>query len=466
MLGPHVLNPTDAALAWSRRAGIVKAVDDTRALREAPAGALKIFRHYFPNQDINRRGGDVAAEVIAALGDAPATHIELFNEVGAGVGHGLERYVDMTHEAFDYCFHYRPDLTVIGYSFSTGTPEPIDWAYLRTRQFGGVSVVAMHEYYGDIGFDQWQALRHRWLWKSGDPKIAITECGRDAVEGGRGGWMKDGIAAEAYAAELLAYDREIAKDAYVIGATPFSSGPTLDWQNFTMDPISPLLPSPPPGGPPVTADFTSPNHGGPRAQTLGVVIHATLSGKPITIDEEYNATIGWFENPASQVSAHAVVGPTGQVHRSVRPGLIAWHCRGSNATHLGIEMAKVNIGDPIEPATLDRAAQIVAGWLSDYRIPAVWSVSAGIEEHRNMPTNIDGHSDVGGPFDRTDFMARVKSYVTQGVTLTDAQRQAILDDLDFLWAYSKATETTKDPAASEKIIHERIVALKVTLGLQ
>jgi hypothetical protein len=73
--------------------------------------------------------------------------------------------------------------------------------------------------------------------------VLILECGRDAVEGGKGGWQKDGLSPQAYASELVAYDAELAKNSYVLGATPFTSGPTFHWTAFDMDPISPLLPT-------------------------------------------------------------------------------------------------------------------------------------------------------------------------------------------------------------------------------
>jgi hypothetical protein len=210
------------------------------------------------------------------------------------------------------------------------------------------------------------------------------------------------------------------------------------------------------------ADFASPNHEGPRGSTVGVVLHATLGGTA-SPQTEYDATLNWFNNPASQVSAHAVVGPNGQVTRPVRTDEIAWHAKSANKDHLGIEMAKAHLDDAILPDILDTTARIVAGWCHDYEIPIVWSAAHGIEEHRNIPGN--DHQDVGGPFDRADFLARVKHYAGED-TLTDQQKKAVLDDLDFLWSYSKADQIKKNPAESEKVLHERIVGLKVTLGLQ
>lgn len=210
------------------------------------------------------------------------------------------------------------------------------------------------------------------------------------------------------------------------------------------------------------ADFTSPNHGGPRASTRGVVIHATLGGTA-SPQTEYDATVNWFNNPASEVSAHAVVGPNGQVAKPVHADVIAWHAKAANADHLGIEMAKAHLGDAILEDILETTAKIVAGWCHDYEIPIVWSASHGIEEHRNIPGN--DHQDVGGPFDRADFLARVKKYAGQGDDLTDQQKTAVLDHLGVIWGESKADTIKKNPAESERAIHERVVAIKEVLGV-
>jgi len=459
-------------MAWARRAPIVKAVDDTRALREAPANSIRIFRHYFPNQEMNRNGALIAQDVIAALGDAPATHIELYNEGPSRLGQGLERYVAIHHEALSWLNIVRPDLTLIGYSFATGNVEQADWDYLRSVLFGGCKVVGWHHYWGAQSFTQWQALRYRTYWRKGDPQLILSEIGRDKVEGGRGGWMADGQAAESYARELIAYDAEISKDAYIIGATPFSSGPTQDWQSFNMDPVSPLLPtsSPPvlapPGGPPVTTpQYSSPNHAARRLRTDGIVLHSTRGGSP-TPQTEFDRTVVWFNDPSGKVSAHAVVGPAGQIAYPVAPDDVAWHTgvnSGSwNQTHLGIELAQSHLGDAILPSILEDAAKIVALWCGIYKIPLVWDHYHGLVEHYELDIQ---KSDIHLPFDRGAFLARVAYYATKG-GLSDAQKSTVLGDLDMIWGMSRADTIKVNPAESERAIHERVVSIKVKLGLQ
>lgn len=285
LLGPHVIRPTGDALDWSRVAPVVKALDDTTALRQASRATVRIFRRYFPVQDVGRPGGAVVAEVLAALGDAPATHVELFNEVTGQVGAGLARYVDFTREAVAELRRVRPDLTLVAFSFSTGTPGQDAWVALREQGYGGASCIGLHQYWGNQGFTVYHALRHRLLhaWAGGDhPPFLVTECGRDRVEGGRGGWRADGIGPEQYHRELLAYEQELLKDPDVLAATPFTAGSTPDWSNFDTDPLSGWLvaeagPLPtPPEEPPVattTKGIDVSNHQGavdwPRVAAAG-----------------------------------------------------------------------------------------------------------------------------------------------------------------------------------------------------
>jgi len=243
-LGPHAIHPTADVLTWARVAPVVKALDDTMALRQSQHATVRVYRRYFAQQDVNRHGADVAADVLHALGDAPATHIELFNETAQRVGEGLERHVQMTREAVDYLARVRPNLTLVAFCFSTGQPEEADWRYLREHGYGGAKVIGLHEYWGTQGFTPWHALRHRTAhqWTQGDhPPFLVTECGRDRVEGGKGGWKADGLAPAAYLRELFSYETALLADPYVIAATPFTGGPSPDWANFDTDPISDRL---------------------------------------------------------------------------------------------------------------------------------------------------------------------------------------------------------------------------------
>jgi hypothetical protein len=161
------------------------------------------------------------------------------------------------------------------------------------------------------------------------------------------------------------------------------------------------------GSPPM---FSSPNHDGPRPQTLGVVIHSTRGGAA-NLQTEYDATVTWFDNPTSQVSAHAVIGPNHQLHFPVDPGLIAWHAREYNRHHLGIELVQPRFGDPLDPNVLDLAASQVAAWHKTFGFPLVWNDLHGICEHWEIPPGKrDGKTDIQAPFNRKAFLQRVIAY--------------------------------------------------------
>jgi hypothetical protein len=259
--------------------------------------------------------------------------------------------------------------------------------------------------------------------------------------------------------------------------------PFKDWAPKPIPPPKPI-PSPTGGIPIMTipADYTSPNHEGPRLTTTGIVLHATFSGRhDITLQQEYESTCNYFNDPApggdpsKAVSAHAVV-HVDQIHYPVHEDRIAWHCLTWNGKKLGLEIVRRFPGDPINLASEQTAAKQCAKWCIKYNILPVWSSVLGIEEHRNMPGN--NHQDIGPDFDREDFMRRVKYYMVQlqdtgavtvadrpAITLDPATKKVVLDDLDFLWAYSSATQTSRNPAEAEKVMRERIVGLKIALGL-
>jgi len=424
-LGPHCIRATGDAIDWARHAGITKALDDTTALRQGSQASVRIFRKYFATQDINRGGAPVTAEVLLALGDAPATHVELFNETAQRLGGGLERYVAFTREAVDFLHAVRPDLTLVAYCFSTGNPDRDDWEYLHAHGFGGANVIGLHSYWGNGGFTPWHGLRHRTVhaWLAGEhPPFILSEVGRDRVEGGKGGYVADGVSEDAYLAELVAFDAELMRDPYVIGATVFTAGPTPDWNAFTTDPLSgrlvalagplPTLPSTSttPPSPPISAvprieekapqttpgtSTTSPpkeafvadvqlsvptrathaadgnwGKGEPFGPCRGVVLHSTGGGGK-TIEAEYTATINWFANPDAGVSAHAIVGAGkfSEVCRVLGDLEKGYHAREpSNTNRRGIEVAHPDGWDGVQYADVQYEATaelIVRWWLAD-----------------------------------------------------------------------------------------------------
>lgn len=234
LVGPHVIKPSGDALDWSRHANVVKALDDPAPLKVAPDGALRVFRAYFRDQPMEASPWAVAATILDRLGGYrhPDLYVEVFNETQAPASALVE-----LHRQVAVLLH-AAGVKVCGPCWSTGAYEAADWQAFRAAGWGGLDAIALHAYWGNQGFTIWHALRYRQFWQPGDPPVFITECGRDRVEGGKGGWRADGLSEDAYFAELRAYDAELLKDRYVLGATVFTCGSTPDWQAFDADPIA------------------------------------------------------------------------------------------------------------------------------------------------------------------------------------------------------------------------------------
>lgn len=140
----------------------------------------------------------------------------------------------------------------------------------------------------------------------------------------------------------------------------------------------------------------SPNHGGIRSQTLGCILHSTR-GSGASQQAEFDGTLAWFKSPASQVSAHIVIGFDGTVAEVVDPAYIAWHARSpANETMLSIEWTQPKIGDHISDAQLQSAAW----WLKVQAARFGFALTeANLPEHRSIPAGIaDGKSDVGSDY--------------------------------------------------------------------
>lgn len=244
-LGPHVLTRSDAAMRWVRRAPVVKAVNDPTPLQEAPADSWRVFRYYFADQSLARSPVNLASILILALRGYrhPKLLVELYNEVPRQL---TPEYADLIAQTVPILHDH--GLKVAGPSWATGDYDAEHWQYLRERNWCGLSAVSVHCYWADAGFTPYNALRFRQFWRPGDPPVIITEAGRDKVRdapgggySGQGGWKRDGVSAEQYVSELVAYDAELERNPYVLGATVFSAGATPDWDAFNTDPMSDLL---------------------------------------------------------------------------------------------------------------------------------------------------------------------------------------------------------------------------------
>lgn len=227
-------------------------------------------------------------------------------------------------------------------------------------------------------------------------------------------------------------------------------------------PNAPALPVPKESPVPETA--LSPNRGGPRARTLGVVVHTTRSGRSWTPQEEFSATARWLMNPASQVSAHVVVGPR-SVAWLVPDTDEAWHCREANSTHLGIEIVQATPTTPIPNQSYVLAAGVIRGWALKYGFPlerVTDDTKPGIVGHEDTrPGQRDGKTDPasGGGFSWAKLMDHLKASPPTAI-----DQIAVTLALDGIWEQTEqlARLEHRDHAVA---IQKQVSALKKAIGV-
>ncbi len=146
---------------------------------------------------------------------------------------------------------------------------------------------------------------------------------------------------------------------------------------------APVTPTPVP--PPITW-VGSPNFNSrPGSKTIwAIVIHSTASS---TLE----GVIGWFNDPAAQLSSHYTIGKDGRIVQHVRDEYRAWHAGksewkgvpGVNDYGLGIEMVNLNDGsDPYPEAQHQANVRLCTYLCRKYNI---------------KPENIMGHVDIAVP---------------------------------------------------------------------
>lgn len=150
----------------------------------------------------------------------------------------------------------------------------------------------------------------------------------------------------------------------------------------------------------------SPNHGGIRPRTVGVILHSTRGGSDDGND--YQRTINWFANPAAGVSAHRVIGHKAKEHcQCVADDAKAWHAgTPANDETLSIEFAQETPRTPYTEYQIETGAAVVAAWFRRYGLQANRETIKG---HDEIPQGIlQGKTDPGGLFPMAAFIARVQ----------------------------------------------------------
>ncbi|RLV70495.1 N-acetylmuramoyl-L-alanine amidase [Streptomyces sp. CBMAI 2042] len=128
---------------------------------------------------------------------------------------------------------------------------------------------------------------------------------------------------------------------------------------------------------------SSQNYATGRTATINkVVVHVTQGS--------YAGSISWFQNPASQVSAHYVIRSSdGEITQTVRDANTAWHARSANSSSIGLE----------HEGWVDNPA-----WFTDAMYRSSAALTSHLAARYSIPknrTHIVGHSEVPGN-DHTD----------------------------------------------------------------
>ncbi len=130
---------------------------------------------------------------------------------------------------------------------------------------------------------------------------------------------------------------------------------------------------------PYCEKIVSPNHGGPRTDTLYIVYHGTAG--------YYAGDVSWLCNPDSRASSHLVIATDGEATQLVDLDLAAWHVRNKdkqgrriiyeghsniNYHSVGIEHSNRHVGiDPYPDAQMVASVRASVDIIKHYNVPKV-----------------------------------------------------------------------------------------------
>lgn len=148
-----------------------------------------------------------------------------------------------------------------------------------------------------------------------------------------------------------------------------------------------------------------------RSSIKYIIVHTT--------EGSYSGSISWFQNAASNVSAHYVIrSRDGEITQMVKHKNIAWHADNwdYNQKSIGIEH-EAYVSDPAwYTDTMYKSSAELTRWLAD---------KYGIPKKR---TNIIGHNEVPGASHTDPGKHWDWNYYMSLVTKTDAPKPIIVDD--------------------------------------
>ena len=126
-----------------------------------------------------------------------------------------------------------------------------------------------------------------------------------------------------------------------------------------------------------------------------IVIHTTEGG--------YRQAIEWFKTARSEVSAHFVIGPDGEITQMAALSRRAWHATYYNDRSIGIEVAgHAGRSDTWTPENLEALTALTAWLCVTFDIPVIHPTAVAESKQRPLDVpGIVGHAQVQ-PWNRRD----------------------------------------------------------------
>lgn len=164
----------------------------------------------------------------------------------------------------------------------------------------------------------------------------------------------------------------------------------------------------------------SPNHSPGQPSGKKVVVHATRSGISMN-PREFEGTLNHFANPASEVSAHGLVGRDGRIARIVPDSQTAWHAAvrypdgrviEHNTTCWGWELEQGVESDGFTIKQMESWAVVARHYVVEFGVKPqhITDITkSGFIGHQETPQGIAvGKSDPGSQFMWQAFIASLE----------------------------------------------------------
>lgn len=317
---------------------------------------------------------------------------------------------------------HREGLEIVGINAAEGNPHDNGTGNLEVNRWKIVQLapaIALLDYWGHHGYwcpgvegptGEYHALYYRRLFRwvsevaTRVPPMLLTEAGMDGGICGRAQTSWRTLSnREQYVQDVLAFDREVAKDPQVMAYFLFTAGYEQPWGDFDHDEETVITMGQALKAAPLAPTYYQSGRGGHKP--AWIVVHDT--------EGPAGAALAWWTQGAQPAgggsSAHYLVTAAGNVIPVVPEARAAWHCGGSKLP--GVEHAAiggvsvenlVSIGIELEypaapaspqwpQAQLDAAAALVREVAQRYGIPRERVVRHGDIDpaNRSDPRGLD-----------------------------------------------------------------------------